>query len=461
MTQKLVAIDAGGGNQLPLLYVDPYGVALQTTDPAGTWEQDCCCGCDSFLHCLACLDEHTYTSSQTVNWPADVESCDIICWGHGGKGGNSSAAGEAAGGGGGGGVAVAWEVSKNSGSSSLSLIINDVSNGYATEVKQDGDTVCIADAGEDGGDGPDGTGGPGGGGGSGVFVKSGGSGADGDKNSHAGGGGGGAGDLVAGSDANGAEGGKGGYRKGGDGGSATGTKAGKNYGGGGAGGYGGAQGGAGGNGLVRIYWRRPMTMNLTIAGAPSSSVDCHCNPPQVPNIQDIKWDALNRPFSLKQRSAGSISFEWKANKPCDDSLRNGSDAIQIETRKTGSCDINADLILDETEYYVVGVTADINCSDGRMYLANVSFDLCECSRHKYQLNNAWYWTDWGCSGSGSYTLLCGTGENIRTAAPCTRGTTMEVEMLWPTLSLNSLNSCQIEEDCYSPTIGTATATLGC
>ncbi len=460
MAQKLVAIDAGSGNQFPLLYVDPYGVALQITDPAGDWEHDCCCGCDSFLHCLACLDEHTYTSSQTVNWPADVKSCDIICWGHGGKGGNSTAAGEAAGGGGGGGVAVAWEVTKNSGSSSLTLIINDASNAYATEVKQDGDTVCMAYAGEDGGDGPDGTGGPGGWGGSGVFVKSGGSGADGDDNSHAGGGGGGAGDLVSGSDANGAEGGKGGYRKGGDGGSASGSAAGKNYGGGGAGGYGGAQGGAGGNGLVRIYWRRPMTMNLTIGGAQSDQRQDCCSEDSRYYNKHLLWSNLNRPFVLTQSSPGNTEFCWKAiegNNYDLDSL--DRDAVLIETFDDGTY-FQCDGPDEQLKIYVVEICATVTCdsTDGRMKLAGVTLNCASCSRN--YLRESDKWSDWLCFGGTGcgIDLPCGdTGPDLQTANPCTRQTMIK-RIYWPTINDEE---CALDGTCSTTSDGTLTARLTC
>lgn len=458
MTQKLVTIDDGDGNRFPLLYVDQYGVALKITDPAGDWEQDCCCDCESFPYCLACLDEHTYTSSQTVDWPEDVTSCTIECWGRGGQGGDSNTAGEAAGGGGGGAAARRLVVSKSA--DSLDVIVNDATNDYASEVKQDSTTECKAAAGENGEDGPNGLGGQGGQSGIGDFIKTGGNGADGVNNDRAGGGGGGAGTLVSGQDAAGAEGGKGGFRKGGDGGDADGSKNGENYGGGGAGGYSAAAGGNGGQGLVRILWRYPMKLNLTIGGAPSAERQDCCEPDNAYYKKRLLWSNLNRTFTLEQSTAGDTTFCWLAVDDCSDHEALAEDAVLVETFDHGT-EFGCDGPFRQQELYVYGICATVTCDpmDGKMKLAGVSFSCASCARSMVG-PPPFQWGEWGCGCSPPTCpdFLCPPdGPDLQTAVPCTKQTMIK-RIYWPTIEDVE---CALDVTCDDTSDGTLTAKLSC
>ena len=385
MTQKLVLL-RDGDNDL-LLLLDPQSEVPLIYDDATSSQNECCCSCDGFPGCLACLDTHTYTSSQSVAWPEGVTTCTIECWGRGGAGGDSQATGEAAGGGGGGGFSRVVGVGQSV--SSLDVIVNDSANDFAAEVKQNSLTECLATAGMRGDDGPNGVGGTGGGG-----DKSGGNGANGIDSMHGGGGGGGAGSKQSGQDADEAAGGAGGIRHGGDGGDAP-SGAGQSYGGGGAGGFSGASGGAPGQGAVRISWWYPMKLTITLSGAPSTEGTCDC-PETNHDKRRILWDNLNSTFQLEQETAGSHCFKLDLITNCD-AARDG-DAILIEDDEFGCCtdESGGYELHNRSEVYVSSIWVCLECTQNKMRVATISFNVCGCEQHVVGPPPL-TWSDWSCS----------------------------------------------------------------
>jgi hypothetical protein len=466
MTKKIVAIDVGGGHKLPLLQVSEYAVSLQVTDPdAGPWEDDCCCNCDPFTWCLACLEDGgIYTSTTDVSWPDDVTRATIKAWGPGGEPGISGGAGEAGGGGGGGGFAIVRPVGKNDDHPTLHLWINDEATDYITEVFNGDDTspTITAAPGEKGGDGPNGVGGAGGGGFTiGGYTKNGGNGADGSDNHYGGGGGGGAGDLVGGGDAFESTGGEGGLRKGGRGGDGENQDAetdgtdGQDYGGGAAGGFDERTFGQRGKGAVQIFWWHKKELQLTIDGAPHDSrLDC-CPPTPGSYYQsEIIWSNINKTFTLEQQQAGDSTFCWNAldeDDLCDhDTL--SAKAILIETGGSGT-PFGCDGPFYQQEFYVIGVCASIGCESGRMAITGLGFTFASCGRS----NGISGWGPWycGCEQVEYFHFPCSFGDDLETAAVCSTQT-MRKRINWPTIISAT---CALGVDCETMTDGTAEAEL--
>jgi hypothetical protein len=466
--------------QKPVLYfcngqwfwlLNDFGVSPLIFSDTGTGLDPCCCSCEGFPSpCLVCYEELLLTETEEVSWPTGVTQATVQCWGRGGDGGSSAVAGQAGGGGGGGAFA---SISFSKTDTSLTVTVNDLSNSYDTMVQQVTGTLttyCLAAHGEDGADGPNGAGGLGGAAGDciGDTVHSGGDGADGTDGTAGteigGGGGGGAGSLVAGH--NGSSVGVGGgpaLRRGGRGGDGgvgnlTLGSSGQNYGGGGGGATDGLSGYSGGDGLARILWWKPMTLTVSVSGAPGGIVECDC--PAGPGNAayerwEIMWDALSTTFSLTQDTPGSSLFNWYAT-VVDGDCRSSADAILIETNDIGSCGESGEFVLIQTERYVTSVSVQLDCVDGKMYPINLQFNTCLCTR-TFDVGTS-TWSAWGCD-TDSTIGPCSFGSVLQSSPPCCTGNTMQVEIFWPSIYGTD---CPKIFDCFgTPTSGSVTASLDC
>lgn len=440
--------------------------------------------CDPFPNCLANLSEpFDYTSSQSVPWPAGAWAVDIWCIGRGGVGGNSLSAGAAGGGGGGGASAHSYNVSKSG--ASLDLTIDATSS----KVEQAGTKWCEAVVGGAGSNSPNGAGGAGGAdwaGGGATKNFSGGDGAAGVDGTAAGGGGGGAGTNQAGLSATGGVGGKGGAEKGGNGGDATAAngEAGANYGGGGAGGYNNGSGGAGGQGLVRLVWVYPIELVVSVTGAPDLQKFCPlvCNPGDTyewETTDTILWGtALNQvAFTLEQTAPRGTGFKlWLGDYENDctqaDKVRSGVLVRTYYVTKEKWCptdEITGQQTQDE--WFLVTITAQIGCVNGKMILELIAYGCCQCYRF-YDADPPWGggtgWSSWICyaeysGGVFSCPKVCFWDEHTKKAAPCSEEE-MQRDVRWQLPFLSEAYPCFFTADfCGDPpgsyTPGTASAWL--
>lgn len=382
MSTRLVFVRDGDGDLRILLSGDD-SVMLTEADDEGT-EATCCCSCDGFPACLVHRETENFSSTQEVDWPDGVESCDVYVFGAGGDGEDTAAENDGGGGGGGGGSARAMDIAKTVATLDVTI------DGSVSEIEQDGSTLASATV---GGDATGATGGTGGTGTTGDFTYSGGDGADGVNGSYGGGGGGGAGTKQAGLMGIQDDGGKGGVRTGGDGGDG-GTadeeaEAGENVGGGGGGAYGeGGNGGAGGSGRVRIDWHYPREMQLALTGITDGDGNFikNCDPCYDPELAPI-WEEITHDFEELNRAYQMFNdvaigedrslFYWPDKESYEEATVGDLETaveqwgVSIATYIAGPCDgtgwpgvpaTNTDSTV-EAELFAVAMTVSLRCVD--------------------------------------------------------------------------------------------------